>query len=208
VRGLTLPPAAFEHLARRVTGGVRELEGALNRVTAAAHLSRAPLTAAAVTAVLNGVVDGQSSGVPAAGRGRMRATPQLVLQTVATTFGISPHALVAKRRDREVVLARQVAMFLMREETGASLNEIGATLGGRDHSTVLHGCEKIATALAAEQSIGAPGSDGAAGEHGPTRQTGQLTLTQLVSAARQAVLGAAAGTSRASVHAASAPATD
>jgi len=75
---------------------------------------------------------------------RRRPTPQHVLRAVSLVFGVPVEALAAPRRDRKVVVPRQVAMYLMRDETGASLNEIGAALGGRDHSTVLHGCEKIA----------------------------------------------------------------
>ena len=78
---------------------------------------------------------------------RRRATPQHVLRAVSLVFGVPVEALVAARRDRQVVVPRQVAMLLMREETGASLSEIGAALGGRDHSTIIHGCDKIARAL-------------------------------------------------------------
>ena len=75
---------------------------------------------------------------------RRRPTPQDVLRAVSLVFGVPLEALAAPRRDRKVVVPRHVAMYLMRAETGASLAEIGAVLGGRDHSTVLHGSEKIA----------------------------------------------------------------
>jgi chromosomal replication initiator protein len=78
---------------------------------------------------------------------RRRATPQHVLRAVSLVFGVPVEALVAARRDRQVVVPRQVAMLLMREETGASLSDIGAALGGRDHSTIIHGCDKIARAV-------------------------------------------------------------
>ncbi|HEX2186189.1 MAG TPA: helix-turn-helix domain-containing protein, partial [Chloroflexota bacterium] len=58
------------------------------------------------------------------------------------------------RRDKGIVLPRQVAMYLMREETGASLSEIGAELGGRDHSTIVHGCARVSAALAGDQRLG------------------------------------------------------
>jgi chromosomal replication initiator protein len=137
-----LPPAALEHIARRVSGSVRELEGALNRVLAAAELARAPLTLDGIAAALTGV-----------GGARVRPGPRPVIEAVAVAFGVPASALLARRRDREVVLPRQVAMYLMREETGASLAEIGAALGGRDHSTVRHGCEKIAAALATDARL-------------------------------------------------------
>ncbi|HET7771267.1 MAG TPA: DnaA/Hda family protein [Chloroflexota bacterium] len=78
---------------------------------------------------------------------RRRATPQHVLRAVSLVFGVPVEALLAARRDRQVVVPRQVAMLLMREETGASLSEIGAALGGRDHTTIIHGCDKIARSV-------------------------------------------------------------
>jgi chromosomal replication initiator protein len=77
----------------------------------------------------------------------MRSQPEEVLHAVAHSSGLSPADLAGKRRGRDVVLPRQVAMYLMREETGVSLADIGTLLGGRDHSTVLHGCDKIARSL-------------------------------------------------------------
>ncbi|HEU5316950.1 MAG TPA: DnaA/Hda family protein, partial [Chloroflexota bacterium] len=84
---------------------------------------------------------------------RRRATPQHVLDAVFSVFGVPVDDLLAPRRDKHVVTARQVAMHLMREETGASLAEIGAALGGRDHSTVLHGCDKVARALEVDGTL-------------------------------------------------------
>jgi chromosomal replication initiator protein len=78
---------------------------------------------------------------------RRRIGSDDIIGAVATYFGLSADALLSKRRDKEVVGPRQVAMYLMREETDLSLSETGARLGGRDHSTVLHGYEKVATQL-------------------------------------------------------------
>jgi hypothetical protein len=138
-----------------------------------------------------GVVGVAGQAVPSPTRGWQRATPELVVQAVATTFGVARDALSEKRREREVALARQVAMYLMREETGASLKEIGAALGGRDHSTVLHGCEKVAALLTEERAV-SQRSDGV--EAGGTGQLGAAgtggRLSELVEAARRAVLDA------------------
>jgi chromosomal replication initiator protein len=78
---------------------------------------------------------------------RRRISADDVMSAVAAYFGVPVEALRAKRRDREAVFPRQVAMYLMREETDVSLSEIGARLGGRDHATVLHGYEKVAAQL-------------------------------------------------------------
>ena len=147
-RGASLPPAALDYVSRRAGGSVRELEGALTRVIAAAELSRGPLTLDGVAAALSSAV----GGAPIAGR-RVRPAPQHVLRAVALTFGVPEAALLEKRRDKEVVLPRHVAMLLMRELTGSSLSEIGAALGGRDHTTVMHGCEKIVAAAAADERL-------------------------------------------------------
>jgi chromosomal replication initiator protein len=79
--------------------------------------------------------------------------PEGVLRAVAQCSGVPAAELAGKSRDRDVVLPRQVAMYLMREETAASLSDIGILLGGRDHSTVLHGCEKIAQAMPNDERV-------------------------------------------------------
>ncbi|HEY8475990.1 MAG TPA: helix-turn-helix domain-containing protein, partial [Chloroflexota bacterium] len=74
-------------------------------------------------------------------------SPDAVLQAVSRHFGVALEDLKGKQRDKRVVVPRQIAMYLLREDAGLSLVDIGGLLGGRDHSTVLHGCEKIATEL-------------------------------------------------------------
>lgn len=140
--GVSLP--VIEHIARRVQGSVRELEGALTRVLAEVELGRVPLSVDGAAATLS-----NTQGT----RGRPRPTMEQVLLAVSTAFGASAESLLGKRRDKDTALARQVAMYLMREETGASFSEIGNFLGQRDHTTVLHGHEKIATALARDERL-------------------------------------------------------
>src|SRR5258708_457990 len=70
-------------------------------------------------------------------------SPERIVETVAKYYGVPSDQLRGKARDKQIVLPRQIAMYLMREETEAPLLRIGEALGGRDHSTVLHGCEKI-----------------------------------------------------------------
>ncbi|MDQ3702946.1 MAG: chromosomal replication initiator protein DnaA [Chloroflexota bacterium] len=143
-----LPPPVLEVIARRAPGNIRELDGLVTRVAAAAELSRLPLTIEHVGALLAEVLG------PAPVPSRRRATAEQVVLAVAATFGVAVAAMKGRRRDKEVVVPRQVAMYLMRHETGASLAEIGAELGGRDHSTVIHGCEKVAAALARDARLG------------------------------------------------------
>jgi chromosomal replication initiator protein len=135
---LSPPTASLELIASRVHGNVRELEGALTRVAAAADLAHRPLTVDGAAAALAGMA-------PETPRARM--TPVGVVAAVAEHFGVTVEALRARRRDKEIVWPRQVAMYLLREVAGISLSDAGAHLG-RDHTTVLHGCERVATRLA------------------------------------------------------------
>jgi len=130
--GREVPVDILEMIARKVQSNIRELEGALNRVLAYSDLSGIPLTLElaqqALTDFFPQVADLQ---------------PDDVLSMVSRVFGISNERLLGRERTREVALPRQVAMYLMREEGGVSLPQIGEFLGGRDHTTVIYACEKV-----------------------------------------------------------------
>jgi chromosomal replication initiator protein len=128
-----VPADVVDLLAQRVQRNVRELEGSLTTAVAYARLNGLPLTVETAGRALAEVTEH---------RGR-QIQPADVLTAVSKHFAVDPKLLRGKQRDREIVVPRQVAMYLMREETTASLLEIGRELGGRDHSTVLHGWEKI-----------------------------------------------------------------
>jgi chromosomal replication initiator protein len=124
----------IEFIARKVVSNIRELEGALNRIVAYASMGAMPITIELAQAVLSNVLYNPKKRV---------VTPERITQAVADYYGVDPEAMRGQRRDKSVVVPRHIAMFLMREETEVSLLRIGAELGGRDHSTVLHACEKI-----------------------------------------------------------------
>jgi chromosomal replication initiator protein len=129
-----VPDDVIQFLATRIHSNIRELEGSLNRLLAFSQLQGMPLTIDTAKAALASLAtDGRQRRVSVAD----------VLEAVAEHYRISPDDLRGKQRDKHIVVPRQVAMYLMRQETEASLMEIGQALGGRDHSTVLHGCEKI-----------------------------------------------------------------
>jgi chromosomal replication initiator protein len=122
----------LELIARRVQSNIRELEGALTRVLAFSDLSGAPLTRELVeTALIDLLPRGNT------------LTAERIIAVVAKQFGVEVDRLLSRERSREVALPRQVVMYLMREETSASLPQIGEALGGRDHTTVMYGCDKI-----------------------------------------------------------------
>lgn len=131
-------------IARKVQNNIRELEGALNRVVAYANLTNAAITPEIAANALEEIATGDC---------RPTITPELVINTSAEHFGLEPEALLGKKRDKSVALARQVAMYLMREEMDASWTDIGRALGGRDHSTILHGHQKIATEIEASSVL-------------------------------------------------------
>ena len=129
-----IPDEVLQFLAAEVQSNIRELEGALNRLLAIGQLQGKALTIeTARAAVTTLALDGKHKHL---GTGE-------VLTAVATHYRVPISDLQGKQRDKHIVVPRQVAMYLMRQETDASLLEIGQSLGGRDHSTVLHGCEKI-----------------------------------------------------------------
>jgi len=129
-----VPSEVIDFVARRVDTNIRELEGSMNRVLAYAEMSREPLTVEmARTAMLSLAIDT---------KGNQPSLSQIV-RCVSEYYRIPEEVLRGKQRDKYIVVPRQIAMYLMREETGLSTSEIGEELG-RDHSTVIHGCEKIA----------------------------------------------------------------
>jgi len=124
----------IEFIARKVVSNIRELEGALNRIVAYASMGAMPISIELAQAVLSNVLYNPK---------KRQVTPERIAMAVADYYGVQMDALRGQKRDKAIVMPRQVAMFLMREETDVSLLRIGAELGGRDHSTVLHACDKI-----------------------------------------------------------------
>jgi len=119
-------------IAQRVVTNIRELEGALNRAVAFAQLTNTPLSVETIEMVLRDFVAAPKTLLPAQ-----------VVQAVAQFYNVEVDELTGRKRNKEIVRPRQVAMYLLRKETAASLPEIGEALGGRDHTTVLYGIEKI-----------------------------------------------------------------
>lgn len=128
-----VPNGIVETIARQVQSNIRELEGALTRVLAYADLSGQPLTTSLVNIALADLLPQ---------RGSVR--PGQVVEAVASAFGVTRDRLLGRDRSREVALPRQIAMYLLREEANVSLPQIGEALGGRDHTTVMYACDKVA----------------------------------------------------------------
>jgi chromosomal replication initiator protein len=132
--GLHIPREVIEYVAQKVQSNIRELEGTLNRIVAHAQLERVPVTMQLATTAMND---------PQLNTKRRLITLPRIIDTVARFYSVAEKDLRGKGRTKEIVLPRQVAMYVMREETDRSLADIGQSLGGRDHTTVLHGIDKM-----------------------------------------------------------------
>jgi len=130
---IELPPDAAFFIAQRIRSNVRELEGALKRVIANAHFTSRPIDVELIKESLKDLLALQDRQV----------SMDNIQRTVAEYYKIKVADLMSRRRSRSVARPRQVAMALSKELTNHSLPEIGDSFGGRDHTTVLHGCRKI-----------------------------------------------------------------
>ena len=131
--GWAVPPDVIEFIAHQVRQNIRELEGALNKVIAYAQLTGAPIDQTLVDRALADTL-----------RRAERVTIAHVLDVIVRYYNVSHETLASASRKSTIAYPRQVAMYLARTETDASFPQIGAALGNRDHTTVLHGYEKIA----------------------------------------------------------------
>ena len=139
--GNRVPAEIMELIARRVQSNIRELEGALNRVVAFSELSGMAMTPQLTEVALADLLPQ---------RGDVK--PDAVVDVVARTFNLTVERLLSPDRSRTVSLPRQIAMYLMRE-TNLSLPQIGQALGGRDHTTVMYACDKVADMLERDDQL-------------------------------------------------------
>lgn len=143
---LNAPPEVLEFIASRISRNIRELEGALIRVTAFASLNRQPVDLGLTEIVLKDLIPGGDDSAP-------EITSTAIMSATADYFGLTVEDLCGTSRGRALVTARQIAMYLCRELTDLSLPKIGALFGGRDHTTVMHADRKIRNLMAERRSI-------------------------------------------------------
>jgi len=140
--GAEVPATVLDYVARKVQSNIRELEGALNRIIAYTRMMGLPLSEETAAAALQDVLVAPQSLPPAQ-----------IIEAVCRFYEVRHEDLSNRRRNREVVIPRQIAMYLLREEANLSLSEIGQQLGGRDHTTVLHACTKVAAQIEEDEQL-------------------------------------------------------
>jgi chromosomal replication initiator protein len=137
-----VPDEVLTYIARKIPSNIRELEGALNRVVAHAHLMHVPLSLEAAQTTLDSILSHA-----------LDLSPAQILTAVARHYRLSEEELTGRSRRRAVSQPRQLCMYLIREETDSSLPQIGELLGGRDHTTIMHGCEKVAGQIETDEQL-------------------------------------------------------
>jgi len=140
--GRDVPTEILEFIAHLIQSNIRELEGALTRVLAFSDLSGRLLTLELTRIALTDFVPDQSS-----------VDPHHIIQAVAKAFNLTNEEMLGRNRSKNIALPRQIAMYLMREISNESLPQIGEALGGRDHTTVIYACEKIADMIERDDMV-------------------------------------------------------
>ena len=144
--GANVSAAVLEFIALQIQQNIRALEGSLNRVVAYAKLIRTILTPELAAQALKDIADNEPQ--------TSTVTPGLIIEAVVNSFQLTPSDLKGRKRDEATALARQVAMYLIRQETDYSLAAVGQELGGRSPATVTHAYQKIANDIHNSPTLG------------------------------------------------------
>ena len=133
-RGFDMPLDIIDYIARNVQHNIRELEGALTRIMAYCELNGSAPSVSVAHSLLGNIISNP----------RKRAlSPKQVIEQIAGFYDLQVDEITGPKRDKDIVTPRQICMYLMREELALSYPKIAQSLGGRDHTTIMHGCHKI-----------------------------------------------------------------
>lgn len=133
--GYNIPYEVKDYVATHIKSSIRELEGALTKLSAFSTLSHSPITVEFAEETLKDLISPDA---------KKKVTPEYIIQIVADHFGITPADIISQKRNADIVYPRQIAMYLCRQMTTTPLQSIGKYIGNRDHTTIIHGSEKIA----------------------------------------------------------------
>ncbi len=144
-QGVLLPLEVIDYIARHVVSNIRELEGALTQFMAHCEFHHLEPSLATATSLLGGRIGSASKS--------KTLTPRLIIDKVSVYFDLTPVEITGSKRDKEIVVPRQIAMYLMRHELSLSFPKIAAAVGGRDHTTAMHSVAKIEKQLEADEDL-------------------------------------------------------
>ena len=142
--GYNIDNEVIQYIATNIKSNIRELEGALNKLVALSNLENREITVELAQEALKDIISPDQ---------KRDVTPQLIIDIVAEHFGISPADIISNKRSSEIVVPRQIVMYLCRHMIDIPLKSIGAYIGKRDHSTVIHGVNKIEAELKTSDSM-------------------------------------------------------
>ena len=142
--GYQIDNAVIEYIANNITSNIRELEGALNKLIALSRLENREITVELAEEALRDIISPDQN---------REITPDLIIRTVAEQFHIQPSDITGNKRSSEIVIPRQVVMYLCRTLIDIPLKSIGTYVGKRDHSTVIHGIKKIEDEMASSENL-------------------------------------------------------
>ena len=134
IDGYNIDDEVIRYIATNIKSNIRELEGALNKLVALSNLEKREINISMAEEVLKDIISPNN---------KKEVTPQVILETVAEHYGISAGDIIGSKRNAEIVLPRQIVMYICREITDTSYKNIGILLGNRDHSTVISGDNKV-----------------------------------------------------------------
>lgn len=142
--GYDIDNAVIEYIATNIKSNIRELEGALNKLVALSNLENREITVDLAKEALKDIISPDQ---------KRDVTPQLIIDTVAEHFHISPEDITSSKRSSEIVMPRQIVMYLCRHMLDIPLKSVGTYVGKRDHSTVIHGVNKIESELKTSETL-------------------------------------------------------
>ena len=141
--GYNLDDSIIEYIAKNIKSNIRELEGSLNKIIAYANLEKREVTMELAETVLKDIISPNDKKI---------ITPEYIINAVAEHYDITPEDIIGTKRNSKVVYPRQIAMYLCRELANIPLKSIGQCMGNRDHTTIMHGCDKIEQELQNSQT--------------------------------------------------------
>ena len=142
--GYNVSEDVIKYIANNIKSNIRELEGAFNKIIAFAKLNKVDLTLSLAEEALKDVIYPNKP---------KEITPNLIINVVAEHFGVKPEDITSKKRNSEFVQPRQVVMYLCRELTDTSFTNIGKLLGKKDHTTIIHGVNKVAAEIQTNEEL-------------------------------------------------------